>query len=423
MSTIPPRCLRFLLSVLSLLLSLGAATAWADPGDTLGVGWAGRARAGAAVAGTADYSSAFYNPGATGTATHPALAVSVLHLISAFSPELADASEGAFVEAGAIVPLLRREHGLQLWLALAAMTPVAGFYEMDLPDDTGAAFALYNSREERLLLTAALGVRVHPRLSLGVGAEMLPTVDATVALDVTDSQGVNDLSVTVGYRLSPTAGIHWQPLDWLKAGLSWRGENRSSLDLPVDVKAGGVDLSATVKARTFFVPHRVSAGAQVALGKQFTLELDATWYHYSAFPSPSADVSIYSASGADTLDTDFVDPGLHDTFSPSLAVGYKRSGLELQTGYRYAPTAFPEPKGRTNLLDNDLHTWALGFKVPLVESKRSPRCLSLTGNLMASWMPEKRVFKQEVLVGNPGYPDIAFGGYRLGLAVGAEVEF
>jgi hypothetical protein len=406
----------------AFLLCVITMPALADPGDTLGVGWAGRGRTGAAVAGVHDYSAAYYNPGAA-IGQRPAVIISLLHVISGLSPETADTSEGSFLEAGAILPLLKRKGLPQIWFSLAAMTPTSGFYEMNLPDDEDTSFALYNSREERLLLTAAIAIQVHPSLSLGVGLEMLPTVDAAVALDVTDSTGVNDLAVTVGYRLSPTAGIHWNPLDWLKAGLSWRAENHSSLDLPVDVKAGGVDLSATVNAKTFFVPHRFTAGVEAGLGKRFAVELDVTWYHYGAFPSPAADVSMYSTSGEDTLGTTLADPELGHRFSPALAVSYTRPELQLQAGYRYSPTAFPEPAGITNLLDNDTHTWALGFRLPLLESPETPRMLALTGNFFAAWMPERRVFKKQVLVGNPGYPDISFGGYRLGLALGAEVEF
>jgi long-subunit fatty acid transport protein len=251
---------------------------------------------------------------------------------------------------------------------------------------------------------------------------MLPTVSADVALDLADPEGVNALDVNVGYNLSPLVGVVVQPVDALTLGAVWHGENHSPLDLPVDVDAGGIDLNAWVTAVTYFVPHRVSLGAEWRFLDRLAAEVDATWYHYSGFEAGAPEVSLYDSTGKDPLNVRNADPGFSDTVSPAVALHYS-GPLEATLSYRWAPSPVPEQTAESNLLCGDTHTVASGFRVLLTESQQTPRRLFLDAALFYSYMPRQRDFKDSPMPGNPGYPSLEFGGHRVGIGVGMEVEY
>jgi len=410
-------------SAISILLAVVSGSAGADPADTIGIGHHARAGAGAVTASASGMAAAYYNPGALAdTSSSASFGLSAVQVLSELSPGAADAGGGSFLEVGGALPLLNREGVPPIWLGVAALMPSSGFYEMRLQDDTARIFPLYSSRERRLSLSAAVGARVFDALSLGVGIQMLPTVRADVALDLSDSTGNHALDVDVGYTLSPTAGILVHPISDLSVGLAWHGENHTWLDLPVDVSAGGVALDALVTTQTYYVPHRLSLGIEWRLHPKLAVEADAAWQHFSGFSAGAPEVSLYAAGGKDILGVRNTDPGFSDTVTPSLAVTL-RGPVELSAGYRYSPSPIPEQSGDTNLLGGDAHTVAAGTRVVLSESEAAPRRLLLDAACFLTWLPEQRDYKDRPLVGNPGYPNVAYGGTRIGLGVGLEVEY
>ena len=404
-------------------LLLAPVPASADPGDTLGLSWEGRGGAGAAAAGVENFSAAYYNPANLGFASGPGGSVSFLQVISELQPAEAGASEGGFIEAGALLPLLDIAGLPPVWLGLAVLTPSTGFYEIDLYDDVEPAYPLFSSRERRLLVAAAAGAKLWDFLAVGAGFEMLPTVKTDVNLDLADPEGHNELHVVVGYRLSPTAGLTLHPMDQLKVGLSYRGENRTWLDLPVEVQAGGIHLEALVNAEVYYVPHRVSAGVEWTFSDTLAVEADVAWHHFTGFPSPAAEVSLLDNEGADTLGNTVSPTGFNDVFTPSIAIRYESHFGQLTAGYRYFPSPLDEQTGTTNLLHNDHHTIATGGRLPLAEGEGKPGRFLLAYSAFVDYMPKTRVFKEEVLVGNPGYPSLVYGGARYGFSLGLEVEY
>lgn len=404
-------------------LLLASPLASADPGDTLGLSWQGRGGAGAAAAGVENFSAAYYNPANLAFATSPGGSVSFLQVISELEPGKAGASEGGFIEAGVLLPLLDTAGLPPVWLGLGILTPATGFYEIDLYDDVEPAYPLFSSRERRLLLAAAAGTTLFDVLAVGAGFEMLPTVKTDVNLDLADPEGHNELHVVVGYRLSPTAGLTLHPMNQLKIGLSYRGENRTWLDLPVEVQAGGIHLEALVNAEVFYVPHRVSAGVEWAILDDLAVEVDLSWHHFSDFPPPAAEVSLLDDEGADTLGSTVLPTGFNDVLTPSVAVRYEPAFGQFTAGYRYFPSPLDKQAGVTNLLHNDHHTIATGGRFCLAEGSGRPGRFLLAYSAFVDYIPKTRVFKEEILVGNPGYPSLVYGGARYGLSLGLEVEY
>jgi hypothetical protein len=398
----------------------------ADPADSVGLSWRGRGSSGTCTAALDGPAAAYYNPAGLSLAARPSFFFGAGYVHSGLRPDAAHAAEGAFLELGLSVPILdvtsRRPRFPKFWLGLAAMTPPDSLYQLDLYDEEDLVYPLLSSRERRLTLSAALAATILERVALGVGVEILPTVKGEVTVDLADPEGRNVFRAEVGYRASATAGLTVIPHRRVRIGLSYRSENKAEIDIPVNVKAEGIDLAARVSALTYYVPHRLALGLEWEFVPRFFVAADVAWFMFSRFDFPTSDVALYDKGREDTLQADVPDAGLKDVVSPSLALRYS-GRLEAILAYRYTPSAVENQPGRTNLLDSDQHRVSLALKVRLFEAKTQPASLAITTDFFVTFVPERTFYKEEVLAGNPGYPSVTFGGYRLGGSLGLDLTF
>jgi hypothetical protein len=186
--------------------------------------------------------------------------------------------------------------------------------------------------------------------------------------------------------------------------------------------AQGITLDAEVAAQSCYVPHRVTAAAEWTFAQGWAVEADVTWYGWSGMAHPSPAVALYDAAGEDGLGA--VPPGmsLRDTVSPAVALRWA-GPFALTAGYRFTPSPVPAQTGRTNLLDGDWHTVAGGARAALSSTAGLPSRVSLYADAAVSFMAEQRLEKETVLVDNPGYPSLTYGGWRVVLGMGVEVEY
>ncbi len=429
----------FLLTAAFYVLLGGPGTpALADPAESLGLGFDGRSGAGAAAASVAEeWSAVFYNPANLGFARQPGASVSTLMLFSQLDPDSAKTPEGAFAEAGLLLPVWPFS-SLPVNLGVGVLMPASGFYEIDVyPVDT-PTYGLYNSRDRRLSLSLGLGAQLTSWLAIGASVQMLPHVLADVDLDLADALGPNTLRVHVEYRLNPIVGVTFAPLDNLRLGLVWRGANHTGLDLPVKVDAEGINLEARIQAATYFVPHRVTLGASWLPMSDLFAEIDLSWHHFSQMPHPSAEVALWGSDGQDTLQTQPPDSMAQDVVSAALAAGWD-GPVQLRLGYRFFPNPFEEATQRANLLSGNEHLVTLGARIPLAvrrtnqipvgdtlgqEASRAPDAgFWLTGTLFGAYISENHQYKEEFLPDNPGFPSIQSGGFRYGFSVGVEARY
>ena len=244
---------------MALLLPATFDQAAADPADTIGISWAGRATAGACTAGIGGPAAATYNPALVGSGG-PGFFVGALFLHNALDPAIHGAdSNQAFAEMGASLPLADLGNWGDLWLGITALSPVESLYDIDLADDVAPTFLTFGTRERRLSLSAALAWSIPGLFGIGAGFELLPTVAGAVQADLADPAGTNELHVDVGYSLSPTAGLLLNVHPAIRIGLNYRAQNRTQIELPVDVQAEGLEISAAVAAQTYYLPHRLAA--------------------------------------------------------------------------------------------------------------------------------------------------------------------
>lgn len=394
----------------------------ADPADTLGLTWAGRGSAGTWTAAAKGGAAAYYNPAGLALSESGGGFAGFVYVHSGLGPAKAKAGSSGFIEAGLHLPLIRAGKFPTVWFGLAAMTPPTRLYDLNLYDDEEPVYVLLDSRERRLSVSAALALELFERVSLGIGFELLPTVDGTVVLDLANQEGYNSLDIDVGYRLSPTAGITVKATPRLKIGLAYRGENEADVDIPVEVQAEGIELSARLTAQTYYVPHRLAGGVEFEVFPSFAIAADVTWQMFSRFVHPSPDVALYDGQGNDALPATVASPDFSDVVSPSLSVKYH--GLfDAVLGYRWVPPAVDEQPGTSNLLDSHKHIFSLGGRVRLVENDGAPAALYLTADFFFAYFPKRTYYKEALLPDNPGYPSLEFGGYRLGGGLGLELAY
>lgn len=416
------RIITAILSPALLILATSLPVA-ADPGDTIGISWSGRATAGACTAGVDGPAAALYNPALVG-GSGVGFFVGALFLHNALNPDVdgIDALQ-TFVEMGVSLPLADFGDGGDLWLGITALSPVQSLYDIDLKDDESPAFLVFGTRERRLSLSAAVAWNLWGFFGLGAGFELLPTVHGAVQADLADALGHNELHVDVGYRLSPTAGLLFHVHPDIRIGLNYRARNRTRIELPVDVQAEGLEISAAVAAQAYYVPHRLSMGIEALLPLGLAAEMDLGWFHYSDYPRPAPTVTVYDRGGSDTLGAVVESLDVHDVLSPSLSLKFT-GPFSAALGYRFVPAATEAQTGRYNVLDNARHRLSCGGRVPLPGATVAGlSALYLTADLSATWLQPRRDEKQSLLFGNPGYPSIRYGGYRVSAGLGLEVSY
>lgn len=404
----------------ALLMVCLSMEARGDPAETVGVSWEGRGRAGGGVAGLEGFAAAFSNPGSLGFSPGIAASAGVV-LVSSHLAHEPSGQGGGMVELGVQLPVFDHPR-YPIWMGMGLLTPLTGFYEIDLRPVEEPTYVSFHSRERRLSFATALGARVLPWLSVGAGVEMLPTVEALVSLDLANADGANRLDVDVGYRVTPSIGVAVRIRDDVKLGMSWRGQSHTDLRLPVAVDAEGIVLQAQILARTYFTPHRISVGAEWAFLKSLAVELAGSWLKFSSMPSPSASVALYDKAGEDTLGAVPPDPAMRDSVALSLSVRY-RGPVDFSAGYGFVSSLMEHQSGRTNLLDSHRHTLAAGAKVPLYRQSRAPTSASVWASLSGTWLQPRWFYKDEILVGNPGYPFLEAGGFRVTGSLGLELTY
>jgi hypothetical protein len=407
----------------ALVLSITTGPAAADPADTIGVSWSGRATSGACTAGVDGPAAALYNPALIG-GSGAGFFVGALFLHNSLDPKIGGSDTlQAFAEMGASIPLADFGDGGDLWLGITALTPVDSLYDINLTDDEHPSFLVFGTRERRLSLSAAIAWNIWGLFGIGAGFQLLPTVSGAVQADLADPLGKNELNVDVGYRLSPTAGLLFHVHPDIRIGLNYRGENRTRIDLPVDVQAEGLEISASVAAQTYYVPHRLSMGIEALLPLGLAAEVDLGWLHYADFPRPAPTVAVFDDTGSDSLGgtTDPLD--LVDVFSPSASLKFA-GPFDAALGYRFVPAATKSQSGRYNVLDNNRHQISCGGRVAIPGiTGIGISALYVTADFSATLLQPRRDEKKLLIFGNPGYPSIQYSGFRISSGLGLEVSY
>ena len=406
-----------------LLLAASALVAWgipeaaAHPFDTWGFTSRAAAMASAGTATATDLDATYYNPAAIGRTRHLVIGLGLLVADDFLQVDGEDAGIDTHVlfQVGLAAPLpLGEVMRDRLFLSLALALPHTGLFDVRQPDDRAVVFPFWDSRNRRLVLTAALAGRVFDWLYLGIGTALLPDVvgDVRLSLNPNATDGDNSVRVKVDYDFAPTAGVLVEPLEWLAVGVTYRGEHATEVDLPV-VADVGYPVPARVIAPAYALPHEVAMGVQVRPLEGLLATYDLTWYGYSSFRYSSPDLLLLDAGGDVSTERRAATQRMSDVWAHRLGAEWQAlEWLVARAGYAWIPSPVPPQTGVTNLMDADrsVVSLGLGFDLPGRWLWTGVRRMSIDLHAQVHVLSERTFAKDAVMVGKPGYPTIGVSG-------------
>lgn len=385
---------------LSVAWVLLAATADANVPDLYGFGPRFPAMGGAATAIAEGFGAVYYNPAGLSRIDTVDAGVGFLYTSFSFSsirnvvigtdpadPSRRltgnidfDLSDSFGMWAGFGVSLSRR-----LSVGMGLFLPSSRYLaELKSQSQREPHYLRFEDRPDRLVLLAAVALDLPAHISLGAGANVLFGPEGHIGLSLVPfGESRADLTLVFRPRISPIAGIQYQPLPPLRLGVTYRGElTQGELDVRLDgqLYLGFLSLPilGQVSSMIFFAPQQVSAGIAYDPIRPLTLALEVAWKDWSRFRDASLKVDTptggASASNPILRFEEVFPPDFHDTVVARVGGEYrlgpfhpaKRLGdlhLDIRAGYSYEPTPVPEQTGLTNFLDQDRHVFATGFGV------------------------------------------------------------
>lgn len=397
------------LQVLLLALALGlSTTSFADNFDLFGYGPRAAAMGGAMTAEASDYTAVFYNPALLVERKEVNFGfhfqfyrmqadVQKKDLNANLNCTACTAPDAVGTSFGLLFPLGGKVKNY-LALGIGIYLPTGVLVRVNAPDTNTPYWYHYNANPERLVIHAALGIKITDWLKIGLGIQALADLagnGADVQVDLFSKQvKLNTLNSYLGTRVAPVAGVHLSPLKRLRLGATFRYEMKLNYLIPAKVDIVGVGtLGFSVQGTAHFTPHTLSFGAAFDATDDLTFTLDGEWQNWSAAPSPYANLNI-DLSGK-TLDglglgsaldiaSALQKPGFKDTLAGRVGVEYRISPrFAARLGGFYRPTPVPrQDTAGTNLLDNNAIgiTGGVGFNFadPL-EIFQSPVQIDLAG--------------------------------------------
>lgn len=350
-----------------------AGEAAASPLDLFGFGGRSPGMAGAGVATTRDYEAVYLDPAGLADVTRRRAVIGGMY--GDFSLRLdgvetgTEPAEGLVVGGQVPMPFggaLRDRVGL----GFGFFVPTAAINRVRAPRPGTPTFALLESRSQVVALQLAVGVRVRPRWSVGLGVNALAVLRGGIAV-TTDGSGrfTTQSEQQLLTRLAPIAGARWKWRDDVELGLVARAPSRSDYDIEVTNDLGDV-LPLTlppirIAGNSQYDPWTVAAEAAWRVSDTVTLTAHLAWQHWSGFPLPTENATRGTPPQEE--------PGFHDTAVPRLAVERVAPALggelALRAGYAFLWSPAPEMRGRQSLLDNHRHLFAAGVGLAWPRSK------------------------------------------------------
>ncbi|MDY0059722.1 MAG: hypothetical protein RBU45_07940 [Myxococcota bacterium] len=294
--------------------------------------------------------------------------------------------------------------------------PASGLLLVREQDDQAVTFPRLDHRNQRLVAALGLAWRPLPWLRLGGGATLLPDVPGEVAVDIAREAGSSSLAIDIDYDWALGAGLAVDLPKDVRVALAWRQGQQIDLELPVDVAVTeGLPVLVRVSGPAFFTPERLTGGVAYRPIADLLVTADLQYLRYAAEPAESPTVELIDPQGNVTRRFPVEQPDSRSVLSPRVGAElWLQPWLCLRAGYAYLPTPTPPQEGRTNRLDGDRHAVALGLGLEVQPTATwLPRRLALDLHLQGQRMTPVAWEKQEILVGNPGYPTLTGEGRLL----------
>lgn len=417
-----------------------ASPAWANPLDMFGATSANIAMGGGATGLAGSYDACWYNPAGLGQLDGFDLGIGTL-IYRPFLKATTHAQDGtgrlvpttsahadttrALMDLGLASPIpLGQKHKRLLFWGLHVAFPIGSIYAVRERPVQEAYFPFLEDRNRRLVLNAALALRWKWAM-LGAGLSMLPDVIGRVDVDFTQGSQANQALVDVNMSLAPTVGAMVEPLPGLTIGFTWRGANRTYIEIPVTAVLSDKIAAVRVKvlAHDYSTPHQLALGAAYRTDR-FTVAGDVTYSLYRDFQQSAPRVILYS-SGTDgriVKETRPPDARFADTFAVRVGGEYRPlRALAIRAGFGWVQSPVPAQTGITNLLDGDRFTGSLGLGFDAAGVGGPP--IGVDVHVAYAGMVGHRDAKMLFEPDNPGYPYVGSEGGVLNAGMTLKVRF
>lgn len=249
--------------------------------------------------------------------------------------------------------------------------------ETHWPGNSQLRYIATDSKLHMIILSPAVAYKVHPMVSVGVGADYVNAFDASLEKKV----NVNNVNFALGV---PTAGAPDANSELSGSGANW-GYHAGVVVEPNEKHSVGVvyhsKIKLTLKGSTrltglsgasaalfggsnyetsaytdFFLPQNIQFGYAYKPTEKWMLEVDTAWYDWTS----SRDLNIrYAETNANRLailnnsgNGNPIAQNWRAAWSVATGVNYKWSEkLQLRSGFWYVPHAAPESTFNPSFMD------------------------------------------------------------------------
>jgi long-chain fatty acid transport protein len=263
--------------------------------------------------------------------------------------------------------------GIYAMMPISNFTTAQGFYV----DEREALFSnslhpeLYGDRLTAVSVVFGAAFKLLPSLAVGAALSVGLT-NAAASQDYV--QSATDYStlllnnkITTTVNVSPTAGLRFSPIKWLRIGAAVHAPESFDVNTSIDATLPtGTESGATQKSVFDWMPWAVAAGVEIDVLRRGDYTASVTGSANYAFWSSYRDrqgqsPSVYAP-----------DLGFRDTPSGAIGLRHKYKGLRAFTDLRYVPSPVPPQTGRSNYVDNDRFGVSLGADILLDLLKLRP---------------------------------------------------
>ncbi len=350
-----------------VILALLPSVVLASVPDLVGYGARATAMVGGVGASARGADAVYYNPAALSLGNKSTVSIGFSHsdfrLTIDGVPRSAPSADAAYFGFALPLPfggLLKK----RVAIGASFVVPRKSIFMARVPAPGVAHFPIIETRAQTVSLMAAMGIKLHEKLSIGAGIMALSALDGTIivtpdASGRIGSEANDELVVT----FSPILSVHARlPRDG-NLLIAWRAASSAQFDLPIDADLGERFPIAIPRLHVLgtaqYDPAQWTAELAVPVTSWLLLSVGTNFRFWSDYPvplqyaaKPEAHPPLPSPSFQDTAD-------VYGAWETSQMVGHWK--LLTRAGYRYVPSPVPAQSGLYNHLDSDRHVIGLGL--------------------------------------------------------------
>jgi hypothetical protein len=333
--------------------------------------------------------------------------------------------------------------GLYGMLPLSSFTTAQAFY----PDEREALFGnslhpeLYGDRLTSVSIVLGAAFKLLPSLSIGAAVSLGLANTASSQDYVQDATNYNSLLLdnTIGTQVnvSPTAGVRWNPVDWLRVGGAIHAPESFTVATSIDNELPSGTESGTTQTNVFdWMPWSVAVGVEAEVVRSSGYRMSVVGSLDYAF------WSAYQDRHGQSPTVYGQDLAWRDTVSGALGVRHAYKDARAFMDLHYVPTPVPAQVGRSNYVDNDRFGLAVGgdvlLRLPTVlrpgfqvfVDRFVPRYQQKDSSRIVDELPDGSVYgdthdpvagSSGLQTNNPGWPGFSSGGWIWGGTVTISV--